>query len=102
MSRPQLPVGRMFSQSRTKWAQVQDGQTLVEGQIIDFVEGVGQISLDFGAEVVLRRPCRLTLVAGDLVTLENGTIMVKAASWAKGLKTKTNDLLPLTLAPNLW
>jgi hypothetical protein len=100
MTRPKLPVGRLFSQIRTQWAdgyQVQDGQTLIEGQVIDLVEGVGQISLDFGAEVVVRAPCRLTLVAGDLVTLESGTIMVKAASWAKGFKVRTRELLATDL-----
>jgi hypothetical protein len=100
MTRPKLPVGRMFSQIRTKWAdgyQVQDGQTLIEGQVIDLVEGVGQISLDCGAEMVFRAPCRLTLVAGDLVALESGTIMVKAASWTKAFKVKTTDLLATDL-----
>jgi hypothetical protein len=100
MRRPRLPVGRLFRQNRARWAdgnQFQDGQTLFEGQVIDLVEGMGQISLDFGAELVVEAPSRLTLVADNLVTLESGRIMVRAANWAKGFKVRTNDLLATDL-----
>jgi hypothetical protein len=95
MKRQQLPIGRMFSLTRARWAEgsdVQVGQTLVEGQVIDLVEGIGQLSLDFGAEMAVEGPCRLTLAGDGLVLLEYGTIMVKAAHWAKGFQVRTNDL----------
>jgi hypothetical protein len=96
MSRPQLPVGRVFRHERARWAdghQFQNGQTLVEGQIVDLVSGTAQISLDFGAELLVEGPCRLTIVSDDLLLLESGKIMVRAAAWAKGFQVKTDDLL---------
>ncbi len=96
MVRPPLPVGRIIGRAGVQWGdgrQLQDGQTLLEGQVIDLVGGTARISMDVGAEVVLQSPCRATLISREMVTLENGAIAVKIASWATGFKVRTNDLL---------
>jgi hypothetical protein len=94
--RPPMPVGRIVGQDGVRWEdgrQLQHGQTLVEGQVIDLAVGTARISMDAGAELVLKSPCRATLISGDMVTLQNGLIAVKVAEWGVGFKVSTNDLL---------
>jgi hypothetical protein len=94
--RPPLPVGRIVGHAGIRWAegrQLRDGQTLLEGQVIDLAAGTARISMDFGAEMLLQAPCRATLISDDMVTLETGTIVVKVADWAVGFKVRTNDVI---------
>lgn len=94
--RPPLPVGRIVVGLDAEWrpgSPIRDGQSLDEGSVIELVRGSARISMDVGAEVLLKGPCRATLTQGNLVTLEEGAIAVKVAKWAIGFRVKTNDML---------
>jgi hypothetical protein len=96
MARPPVPVGRVAFGAGVIWAtghELRDGQRLLEGQVVDLVEGTVQVSMEIGAEIAIDAPCRMTLVGSELVKLESGVIGVRAAEWVDEFNVQTNDLL---------
>jgi len=96
MVRPAIPVGRVAFGEGVQWGaghDLRDGQRLLEGQVVDLVEGAVRVSMEIGAEIAIDAPCRMTLIGSDLVKLESGTIGVRAAEWVEEFNVRTNDLM---------
>ena len=94
------PVGRVVRLEDADWTTgtgLRSGDALMEGQTIDIQRGFAQLSMGFGADVLLQGPCRARIVSGDRVALERGKLAVRAAKWAIGFKVATDDLLATDL-----
>ena len=76
---------------------LQSGDAVREGQTVDLKSGFAQISMGFGADVLLEGPCRARLSSNDRVALERGKLAVRAAKWAIGFKVETDDLVATDL-----
>ena len=68
-----------------------------EGQTVGLKRGFAQISLGFGADVLLEGPCRAKLISNDRIALERGKLAVRAAKWATGFQVETDDLVATDL-----
>jgi hypothetical protein len=94
------PVGRVVRLTNADWTSgsgPQTGDTLIEGQAVDIRSGFVQLSMGFGADVLLQGPCRARILACDRVALEGGKLGVRAAKWAIGFKVETEDLVATDL-----
>jgi hypothetical protein len=94
------PVGRVVRLEDADWTTgtgLRSGDALMEGQTIDIQRGFAQLSMGFGADVLLQGPGRARIVSGDRVALERGKLAVRAAKWAIGFKVATDDLLATDL-----
>jgi len=91
---PQLvgEVVRVEIADPTSGPALKIGDAVVQGQTIDIPKGFAQLSLGYGADVVLEGPCRAQIAASDRVALERGTLAVRAAKWATGFVVQTNDM----------
>jgi hypothetical protein len=94
------PVGRVVRLENADWtggAGPQSNDALTEGQTVDIRSGIAQLSMGFGADVLLQGPCRARILASDRVALERGKLGVRAAKWAIGFKVETEDLVATDL-----
>ena len=94
------PVGRVARLDDVVWegeTTVQVGAPLVEGQTFELRQGFAQLSMGFGADVLLQGPCRAQIVSSDRVALRQGNLGVRAAEWAVGFKVETDDLVATDL-----
>jgi hypothetical protein len=100
LTRAPQPVGRVVRLENEVWQgedQLRTDDAVREGQMVDLKRGFAQISLGFGADILLEGPCRATLLSTDRVALEQGTLGVRAARWATGFKVETKDLVATDL-----
>jgi hypothetical protein len=100
LTRVPQPVGRVVRLEDASWANadgLQSGDAVQEGQTIDLRRGFAQISMGFGADLLLEGPCRTKLLSIDRVALEQGKLDVRAAKWAVGFKVETDDLVATDL-----
>jgi hypothetical protein len=98
--RPAQAVGEVVRLESTEWtggSELKAGDPVLNGQTIEIKKGLAQISLGFGADVMLEGPCRAQIVAGDCVALEHGKVAVRAAEWAKGFRVETKNLVATDL-----
>lgn len=98
--RPPLPLGevvRFENAAPADTPALKPGDAIVEGQTIEFQSGFAQLSLGYGADVLLEGPCRAQFAANNQVTLQRGTLAVRAAKWAFEFKVQTDDLLATDL-----
>jgi hypothetical protein len=94
------PVGEVVRLENADWASgtgLQTGDALLEGQTVDIERGFAQLSMGFGADVLLEGPCRARIASSNRVALERGKLAVRAAKWAVGFKVETDDLLATDL-----
>jgi hypothetical protein len=100
LTRAPQPVGRVVRLENEVWqsgGQLRTDDAVREGQIVDLKRGFAQISLGFGADILLEGPCRATLLSTDRVALEQGRLGVRAAKWATGFKVETEDVVATDL-----
>ena len=100
LTRAPQPVGRVVRLENEVWqsgGQLRTDDAVREGQIVDLKRGFAQISLGFGADILLEGPCRATLLSTDRVALEQGRVGVRAAKWATGFKVETEDVVATDL-----
>ena len=100
LTRAPQPVGEVVRLEDAAWAGdtgPQSGDAIREGQIVDLQGGFAQLSMGFGADVLLEGPCRVRLLSNDRVALERGKLGVRAAKWAIGFKVETDDLVATDL-----
>jgi hypothetical protein len=93
--RPPQPVACLTETERAVWAGGQvyrDGQTLEQNLRLELTQGMAQISMACGADVVLQAPCSVVLATDDLVQLEKGKLTAQAAKWATGFVVETQGL----------
>lgn len=98
--RPALPVGEVVRLENAEWTDgigVMTGDAVLEGQSFEIEKGFAQLSMGFGADLLLEGPCRARILAGDRVALNQGRAAVRAAEWAVGFKVETNDLVATDL-----
>jgi hypothetical protein len=96
LERPPQPVGQVTRLVNPEWTAGSGpriGDTLKEGEIVDIKKGRAQLSMGFGADVLLEGPCRVRIEEQDRVTLEQGQLAVRAAKWAVGFTVDTEDLV---------
>lgn len=100
LTRLPQPVGQVVRLESAVWAGapgLKTGEAVREGQTIDLQRGLAQISMGYGADLMLEGPCRATLLSMERVVLEQGKIEVRAAKWAIGFKVETEDVLATDL-----
>ena len=100
LTRVPQPVGRVVRLENAAWAssdRLRSDDAVREGQTVDLKQGIAQISLGFGADILLEGPCRAKLLSNDRVALEQGKLAVRAAKWATGFKVETDDLVATDL-----
>lgn len=93
--RPSKPVGNLVSVNQAVWAEgseVQTGDNLDENRHLELVSGRAQISMAYGADLVLQAPCSVTLVSHDFVQLNSGVVTAQVAKWARGFRVSASDL----------
>jgi hypothetical protein len=94
------PVARIVRLEDADWVAgsgLQSGDSLMEGQTLDVKKGFAQVSMGFGADVLLEGPCRARIISSDRVALERGKLAVRAAKWAVGFKVATDDFVATDL-----
>jgi hypothetical protein len=94
------PVGKVVRLENASWmggGRLQPGDALMEGQTVDLQRGFAQLSMGYGADVLLEGPCRARIVSDDRVALQQGKLGVRAAKWAVGFKVETEDLVATDL-----
>ena len=95
IQRPSQPVACIISENSAVWSPAKDfdaGETLHQGQQLNLLEGQAQISMACGADIILQAPCRVALVADDVVRLDQGSVEAQAAKWATGFVIETEGL----------
>jgi hypothetical protein len=96
---PQL-IASLKSSSQAKWRDglsLPGGAQFSEGQVLDLVEGHAQVSVSCGAEVVMRGPCSIQLLAPNRVLLRGGLLCVQLADWTGGFTVATDSVQILDL-----
>jgi FecR protein len=94
------PVGKVVHLEDANWVSgtgLQASDIVVEGQTVDIPRGFAQLSMGFGADVMLQGPCRARIVSSDRIALQRGKLAVRAAKWAIGFKVETDDLVATDL-----
>jgi hypothetical protein len=99
LTRTPQPIGQFVRSQGAVWNGdgPLPGELVREGQVLELRQGFAQISMGYGADILLEAPCRAKLAASDLVTLQSGSVAVRAAKWAVGFKVETDDLLATDL-----
>ena len=100
LTRAPQPVGRVVRLENAEWSGsdgLQSADAVREGQTVDLKRGFAQISLGFGADILLEGPCRAKLLSNDRVALEQGKLAARAAKWATGFRVETDDLVATDL-----
>jgi hypothetical protein len=98
--RPALPIGEVVRLENADWTDgtgVQAGDPVLEGQSFEIEKGFAQLSMGFGADVLLEGPCRARILSRDRVALNQGRVAVRAAKWATGFAVETNNLVATDL-----
>lgn len=98
--RPALPIGEVVRLENVDWTDrigVKTGDPVLEGQSFEIDKGFAQLSMGFGADVLLEGPCCARILATDRVALNQGRAVVRAAKWAVGFQVETNDLVATDL-----
>jgi hypothetical protein len=93
--RPPLQIACVTRVDGAVWAggvERSVGSLLSQGETLELVQGAAQVSMAFGADLVLQSPCRLVLVERSLVRLETGKLTIEVAPWASGFMVETSGL----------
>jgi hypothetical protein len=96
---PQL-IASLKNSSQAKWRDglsLPNGAQFSEGQVLELVEGHAQVSVSCGAEVVMRGPCSVQLVASNQLLLREGLVCVQLADWTDGFTVATESVQILDL-----
>lgn len=100
LTRAPQPIGSVVRLENAVWVGgegPQLGDAVQDGQDLDLQQGYAQISMGFGADLLLEGPCRTRLLSNNRVALEQGNLAVRAAKWAIGFKVETDDLVATDL-----
>ncbi|MAT72734.1 MAG: hypothetical protein CMJ58_24910 [Planctomycetaceae bacterium] len=92
IERPLQPVACIVGETDAIWSREYSDKTLKQGQRLQLVSGVAQLSLACGADIVLQAPCQVTLVADNRVELTEGALTAQVADWATGFVVETKGL----------
>ena len=93
--RPSLPIGELARVDGAVWegeTGPKVGDAIHEGETVGIQSGFAQVSMGFGADLLLQGPCRARILANNRIALERGQIAVRAAKWATGFQVDTPDL----------
>jgi hypothetical protein len=92
--RPPAVLATLASADKAKWNNGTQtiGRAFHEGETVHLNAGQARVSLGCGAELLATGPCRFTFVAFDRVRLEEGSILVDVAEWAKGFTVVTDKM----------
>jgi hypothetical protein len=88
-------VARLVATTNARWSdgvEREPGELFSQQDRLILNEGVAQISMAQGADVLLQGPCSLELVSASRVRLERGKITAQAAPWAKGFVVDADGL----------
>jgi hypothetical protein len=93
-SKRPAPVATLASTRNAVWSgkPLADGQAMNEGQTISLKSGEANVSMGYGAEMVLHGPSSLKFLTLDRVQLIEGDVAVQVAKWARGFTVVTNSM----------
>jgi len=91
---PQL-IASLKNSTDAKWRDglsLPAGVQFSEGQVLELSEGHAQVSVSCGAEVVMKGPCAIQLLAPNRVLLREGLLCVQLADWTGGFTVATESV----------
>lgn len=93
-SKQPAPVATLASTRNAVWSgnPLADGQAMNEGETITLKSGEANISMGYGAEMVLHGPSSLKFLTLDRVQLIEGDVAVQVAKWARGFTVVTDSM----------
>ncbi|WP_442482206.1 hypothetical protein [Aeoliella sp. SH292] len=93
-SKRPAPVATLASTRNAVWSgkPLADGQAMNEGQTITLKSGEANVSMGYGAEMVLHGPSSLKFLTLDRVQLIEGDVAVQVAKWARGFTVVTDSM----------